>query len=120
MKVGKRHGSILGSFKCRFRRLGSGASLDVNASKPLPFLAKSGEVTNLAYRVKWEAMITVRNGNILVKVPRPAWAIAMYPYPKTDPRYRVLFRFYLNALPVSPEEEQKSEIDRFVESLVSR
>ena len=51
-------------------------------------------------------MITVRNGNKLIKVPRPAWAIPMYPYPKWDPRYRVLLRFYLSQLPKPPKEKE--------------
>ena len=52
-------------------------------------------------------MIVVRNGNKLIEVPRPAWAIPMYPYPKGDPRYRMLLRFYLRALPEPPKEDKQ-------------
>ena len=54
-------------------------------------------------------MIVVRNGNKLIEVPRPAWAIPMYSYPKGDPRYRMLLRFYLRALPEPPKEDKQCE-----------
>ena len=56
-------------------------------------------------------MIVVRNGNKLIEVPRPAWAIPMYSYPKRDPRYRMLLRFYLRALPEPPEAKAPLEED---------
>lgn len=46
----------------------------------------------------------VRHGNIYIQVPHPVWASRLNLYPRYDPRYRLLLRFYLKALPVSPEE----------------
>ena len=51
--------------------------------------------------------MTVRHGNIQIQVPHPVWASRLNLYPRYDPRYRLLLRFYLKALPVMPSTEEE-------------
>ena len=59
----------------------------------------------------------VVHGHVHIEVPLPAWAHFTAIYPRYDPRHRLLFRWYLSRLPVSPEVERQLIFSRLEKEL---
>ena len=58
--------------------------------------------------------IKVRQGKIRLRIQRPIWLYRINVYPRYDPRYRLLLRLYMNALPVMPELLSEAGFSGFI------